>query len=101
MTECDFDTRRSGTAANEKPEPFFKAEPGQVWRHKNGKPYFVTGIANEGNPADDDNNPPIILYMDGEGRSFARYESGWYPAFSYLGPLSALLAAEPGFNSSQ
>ncbi len=42
---------------------------GQLWKHYKGGVYVVVGLANEGNPADDDNNPPIVAYR--------RWDTGW------------------------
>ena len=56
--------------------------PGQVWRHKkSGNGYFVIGVANAGNPLDDDNNPPIVEYMGRSGIKHARYLTRWHGSF--------------------
>lgn len=66
----------------------------QIWKHtKKGTYYQVCFIANEGNPADDDNNPPIVVYIPvkkhGEGfatdmkelKNYARKLSTWRNSF--------------------
>ena len=63
-------------------------EPGQVWIHnKNKKRYFVTEILNESNAVYDDNNPPIIRYMDGQGGRYGRLLINWHVSFTLTGKL--------------
>lgn len=58
--------------------------PGQVWGHKRKRSlYFVTDILNPDNPLDDDNNPPIVQYMDGAGNRWARELGKWHASFEY------------------
>lgn len=57
--------------------------PGEVWKHvKSGKDYFVIGVDNNGNAFEDDNNPPMIRYMGGNGVNYARDVKNWYTSFS-------------------
>lgn len=61
---------------------------GQIWEHKkNLRSYIITGIKNQGNSDYDDNNPPIVCYMDGDGNEYARYRKHWQGSFSYKGLL--------------
>lgn len=67
---------------------FVMPKPGEVWLHsKKKKNYIVTGILNAGNSVGDDNNPPIIKYMDGEGRKFARVYLKWHESFEFISVL--------------
>ena len=63
-------------------------ERGEVWLHnKKQKAYIIINILNEGNSTGDDNNPPIIEYMDGEGRKFAREYLKWHESFTFRSRL--------------
>ena len=66
----------------------------QIWKHtKKGTYYKVAFICNAGNAVDDDNNPPIVVYIpvkkQGEGfvhdmkdmKNFARKLSTWRHSF--------------------
>lgn len=67
---------------------FRMPKPGELWLHeKKQKMYFITKIVNEGNDVGDDNNPPIIEYMDGEGREFGREYLKWHESFTFKGTL--------------
>ena len=63
-------------------------KPGQVWMHIRKKTrYFVTEIRNEGNSVGDDNNPPIVNYMDGKGNRWSRLILKWHDSFALQGEL--------------
>ncbi len=66
-------------------------QQGQLWKHYKGTEYLVVGIANEGNAADDDNNPPIVAYrawnadwLMPEGKLYARLLSKWNGSFTLV-----------------
>lgn len=62
--------------------------PGQVWVHnRKGTRYFITGIKQPNNDYDDDNNPPTVLYMDGQGGDYARDINKWHGSFTLEGTL--------------
>ena len=69
---------------------------GQIWRHKRkGTLYFVIGVKNAENPWDDDNNPPHVQYMDGEGGDYSRDIKVWHSGFIFEGWLG-----QPGLTAS-
>lgn len=61
---------------------------GEIWRHeKKQKLYFITEVLNEGNDVGDDNNPPMIRYMDGDGGRYGREYLKWHESFTFVETL--------------
>lgn len=74
----------SGERANQIGSNPVPPRMGQIWQHvKNGKLYIISGLFNIENDLNDDNNPPIIGYMDGDGKKWARKLSDWYKSFIF------------------
>lgn len=65
-----------------------KIQAGEIWTHVVKKTqYLIEEIANEGNGADDDNNPPIVTYRQVDennkpfGKLYARRLDRWRNSF--------------------
>jgi hypothetical protein len=61
---------------------------GSIWRHKNGNIYTVIAVANVAFRTRD--YPPTIVYIGGNGNTWARTLDNWHQSMSPICPIDSM-----------